>query len=159
MKKKLLVLIIIVTILACGKVKSKNDNFYTIDLTTIYNDRMNSYKIDSDGNALVLFNRVNEIGKLYEVKFPREDIETIQKEIIKINSKKCDSLKGHVFDGTRYSIILENKKGKIFLNGNTCSNYQILDKLVFSIINKVEKINKQEYYQTLKQMSAPVIKL
>lgn len=158
-KQKFLIFCFAFILLACNKNDFKKNNLYTIDLTTVYNDRMNSYKIDIDGNAVVLLNKINEPGKLYKVKFTMQEVDSIQKEFIKISSKKCDSLEVRVFDGTRYAIILENTKNKIYLRGNICSNYEGLDKLVFSIINKIEKMHKEEYYGTFDQMSAPLIKL
>lgn len=148
--KKYILLIAIVILAGC-KDPIETENF-TIDLTAVYNNNINSYKIEPSGKVLVLFNKTYEKGKLYETVFTKQEMDSIQVELQRITSTKCDTLIKNVSDGLRYAITLNNQKQKFNLSGNLCAKYEGLDKLVSSIVKKVEKKDKREFYSTFNRM-------
>jgi len=153
-KMKNIVLLIAFVILAGCKAPTEDENF-TIDLTAVFRNNVNSYKIEPNGKVIVLFNKTEENGKLYETEFTKQEMDSIQVELRRITAIKCDTLIKHVSDGLRYAITLDNQKQKINLSGNLCAKYEGLDKLVYSIVKKAEKKNKKEFYSTFNRMVPP----
>lgn len=151
--KKNAILLLLVFVGACKS--STNDESFNIDITAVYKNNINSYKIESNGKVLALFNKSYEYGKVYETKFTKQEMDSIQVELRRITSIKCDTLKEHISDGFRYAITLDNQKQKINLGGNLCAKYESLDKLVYSIVKKVEKRDKKEFYNTFNHMVPP----
>lgn len=151
--KKIILFITLVSLAGC-KAPIENENF-TIDLTAVFGDNINSYKIDANGKVLVLFNKTYEKGRLYETEFTKQEMDSIQVELRRITAIKCDTLIRHISDGLRYAITLDNQKQKFNLGGNLCAKYEGLDKLVYSIVKKVEKRDKKEFYSTFNRMVPP----
>lgn len=151
--KKIAVLILLGFIGGCKS--TSDDESFNIDITAVYKNNINSYKIESNGKVLALFNKSYEYGKVFETKFTKQEMDSIQVELRRITAIKCDTLIKHVSDGFRYAITLDNQKQKINLGGNLCAKYEALDKLVYSIVKKVEKRDKKEFYSTFNQMVPP----
>jgi len=149
--KKIAILILLVFNGGCKP--STDDESFNIDITAVYKNNINSYKIESNGKVLALFNKTYEYGKVYETEFTKQEMDSIQVELKRITSIKCDTLINHVSDGLRYAITLDNQKQKIYLSGNLCAKYESLDKLVSSIVKKVEKKDKKEFYTNISRMA------
>lgn len=136
------------------KVEKTTEPYYTIDLTVIYNEYTKSYKIDTEGNVLLLINKVNENGRLYESFLEQEELDSIQEKLYKIVKLDCDSIDDDFDDGTRYIMIVQNKNNKkrIFVN-NSCKQFQELDSLVFAIIKKVQIEKSKDFFESLEKAS------
>jgi hypothetical protein len=151
--KKIILFIVFIILFGC-KTTDKNENF-TIDLTAVYKNNINSYKIEPNGKVMVLFNKTYNKGKLYETEFTKQEMDSIQVKLFEITNIKCDTLIRNVSDGLRYAITLYNQKQKFKLSGNLCAKYEALDKLVYSIVEKVDKKEKKEFYDTFNRMVPP----
>ncbi|MCP1995520.1 hypothetical protein [Flavobacterium sp. HSC-61S13] len=139
------------------KVEKTNERYYNMDLTVIYNEYTKSYKIDTEGNVLLLINKVNENGRLYESFLEQEELDSIQEKLYKIVKLECDSIDDDFDDGTRYIMIVQNKNNKkrIFVN-NSCKQFQELDSVVFAIIKKVQIQEIGGYFESLEK-ACPVV--
>ncbi|MBW3520486.1 hypothetical protein [Flavobacterium sp. NKUCC04_CG] len=145
--------------LSC-KVEKTTERYYNMDLTVIYNEYTKSYKIDTEGNVFLLINKVNENGRLYESFLEQEVLDSIQEKLNKIVKLECDSIDVDFEDGTRYIMILQNKKNeKRIIVNNSCKQFQDLDSLVFAIIKKVQIIKSQDFFESLEKSSPPSLPL
>lgn len=154
MKKAVLVFILSL-FFACKKQTNQNSS-YVIDLSVMYDRSMNLYRIDIDGNTVILMNEKNEIGKLYKSKLDKTEIDSIQKDLVKISQIKCDSTTNHYEDGINYKLIITNQQRKSVFISNTCKNYELVDKMVLRIINKFKINNKIDFFESTIPLPPPL---
>ncbi len=129
-------------IISCDKNNQNNDSEdYNIDLSVKYNNQINSFQIDNEGNSFVLIKETYKDDKYYRVFFDKEEMQHIQKSLKEINYSKCDTIDKIVMDGTQYIFELYNKTRKINVVSGTCEQLKPIDKLVKYIIDAYRKKN------------------
>ena len=141
--------------LSCNNQNIDKNSNYDIDITIIYDNNINSYKISKNGEVLFLSNKLNQFGKLYRFVLDKKENENIQKLATDIVALKCDSLKNSFSDEKRHIVIFKNQKSKITLVSNTCKNEDKLNNFVFSIVKKFKSIRKNIVFETLEKSIPP----
>ncbi len=157
MKKIICLLVVISLLVSCKNKDHKYSDYYSIDLSVIFNDKLMSYKIDNNGKVIILDNSLNENAVAYEGFIGEEDLQNIQDELNKIVAVKCVPTEETYVDGTRYVMVLkskDNSKRSTLISG-TCKSYKHLDKIVFKIVNRFNSGNKSEIYESLTKIVPP----
>jgi hypothetical protein len=155
MKYKILILIISIQfILSCGKNKECK-TFGYIDLSIKHKHSINSFRIERDGRATVLINKIYEDPKLYQIKFDEKEMNYIKKSLSNISLIKCDSISNHYMDGMQYIFILNDEKGSVTLLSDTCVQLKSLDNLVSYIDKIFIKKEKTYFYKSVEGLIPP----
>lgn len=145
---KLNVLVICLLLLSCKQEESKS---YDLDLTIKYDAFLNSFKIDKEGNAIVLINENGQQPKVYKTSFSQSEMSFINKSLEKIDFTKCDSIESDYADGTRYILMLKNieTKKEIVVLSDYCEEQKPLNNLVFYISRTFDKKKKEDFYKSI----------
>jgi len=147
--RNIVIVFFVFILVSCQEEKKIHRNTsYSIDLTVMYDKYLNSYKIEYDGSLVILLNEKNEIGKLYKSKFTKEELGSIQKQILNISKIKCDSLVDNYMGGINYILTVTDEKNKIKFFSNNCSNYREVDDFVAYLVKKIENDSKHEYFES-----------
>lgn len=131
--------------------KQEENKSYNLDLTIKYNAFLNSFKIDNEGNAIVLINEKGQQPKIYKASFSKSEMNFINKSIQNIDFTKCDSIESDYADGTRYILMLKNVETNkdIVVLSDYCEEQKPLNKLVFYISRTFEKKKKEDFYKSV----------
>ncbi|UPT71588.1 MAG: hypothetical protein M0D53_04280 [Flavobacterium sp. JAD_PAG50586_2] len=159
--KKSIYNILILTIISLGIVSCKNssqkreNNFYRIDLAVKYKKEVNSFMIDTNGVALVIFKEVDMPDKYYKITFNSTEINYIQKSLHEIDFSTCDTINENVMDGVQYVFYLSDKNTKREIINGTCEQQKPLDKLVNFIVETYRKKQKEVLFNGLNTITPP----
>lgn len=149
MKKIIIIFTLLLTVRCSKENKSTSATSYNVDLSVIYNNSINSYKIDSDGSVIVFMNKKDEIGRVYKSKLNKAEFDGIQNEIYQISKIKCDSTVNHYADGMNYILILKRNNEKTTLISNTCDKYERVDDFVLRLVKMFDKRKKEEFFDSV----------
>lgn len=142
-----LVLILATLFVTC---KNKNDqSFESIDLSIQYKHQINSFKIEKDGNVLILEEKLQKEAKLYNVSFNQTEMDSIENAVNQVRLIKCDTLYNPPLSRSGYRMIVNNKTDSIIYIYNTCEQQKLVDDLVSYIEQISGKKKKIPFYKSL----------
>ena len=149
MKEIIIILTLILTAGCAKENKSTSATSYSVDLSVMYNNSINSYKIEADSSVIVLLNKKDEIGRVYKSKLNKAEFDNIQNEVYQISKIKCDSTANHYADGMNYILILKRNNEKSTLISNTCDKYEKVDNFVLRLVEMFDKRKKDEFFDSV----------
>lgn len=142
-----LALILAVLFVTCN---NKNDQgFESIDLSVKYKHQINSFKIEKDGNVVILEEKLQKESKLYKVSFNQIEMDSIKNMVNKSALIKCDTLSKRYLSRTGYFMIVNNKTDSITYISSICKQQKLVDNLVLYIEQISSKKKKTAFYNSL----------
>jgi len=147
--KKILIILTFALIVGCNKENKSTVAYSSIDLSVMYNNSINSYKIEVDSSVVILLNTKDEMGRLYKSTLNKVQFESIQNEISQIYDIPCDSTTNHYADGMNYVLVIKRNGQKITLVSNTCDKYEKIDNFVLHLVKMLDKQKKHEFFESV----------
>jgi hypothetical protein len=144
-------------IIGCNsdKVKKDDSKDYDIDLSVKYNNQINCFQIDKNGNAFVLIKETYKEDRYYKILFNEKEMQHIQNSLKEVSFLKCDTIDKITLDGTQYILNLSNKTIKRNVISGTCEELKPLNKLVKYIVESYRAKDKKEIFNSLKIITPP----
>lgn len=155
MKNKYFFLALILAVLFANCNNKDDQGFESIDLSIKYRHQINSFKIEKDGNVVILEEKLQKESKLYKVSYNQTEMDSIKNIVNRVGLIKCDTLSNSPLNRMGYLMIVNNKTDSITYFNNTCKEQKLVDNLVLYIEQISNKKKKTAFYKSLLSPPSP----
>jgi|GEM_PF-3946867 len=155
MKNKYIFLALILAVLFATCNKNDDNGFESIDLSVKYRHQIKSFKIEKDGNVIILVEKLQKESKLYKVSFNQTEMNNIKNIVNKSALIKCDTLSKHLLSRMGYFMIINNKIDSLTYISGICKQQKLVDNLVLYIEEISSKKKKKVFYNSLESLIPP----
>lgn len=149
MKNKYFFLALILAVLFANCNNKVDQGFESIDLSIKYRHQINSFKIEKDGNVVILEEKLQKESKLYKVSYNQTEMDSIKNIVNKVALIKCDTLSNPPLSRMGYLMIVNSKTDSITYINGTCKQQKLVDNLVLYIEQISSKKKKTAFYKSL----------